>query len=117
MPICPRCQHQVKATDLTCGYCSLQLKAHGHPSIELYRAQPNEVLCPTCVYHLDDSCTFPQRPDATSCTLYQSVDAEQERVTVAARSPTPSLHTFWQRYKVWLILLAIFGISLLLTVV
>lgn len=118
MPICPRCESQVKPTDLSCGYCGLQLKAHGHPSIELHRTQKGEVLCDTCAYHADDTCTFPQRPHAVTCTLYQSVTAETNREKGDQRSPAPapSLKLFWQRYRIWLILLAIFGVSLMLTV-
>lgn len=119
MPICPRCEHSVKTTDLACGRCGLQLKAHGHPSIELHRTTAGEVLCKTCAYDADDTCTFPQRPYAKTCTLYQSISAEAEREKGALRSPptaTFSAKLFWQRYKVWLILLAIFGVSLMLTV-
>lgn len=118
MPVCPRCEHPVKATDLVCSHCGLQLKAHGHPSIELHQSTAGEILCKTCAYDADDSCTFPQRPYAKTCTLYQSVTAEAERSQGGAQSPSqlPSLHIFWQRYKIWLILLAIFGISLILTV-
>jgi hypothetical protein len=118
MPICPRCEHQVKSADLACGHCGLQLKAHGHPSIELHRTTAGEVLCKTCAYDADDTCTFPQRPYATTCTLYQSISAEAAREKGEARSPTPapSFKLFWHRYKVWLILLAIFGVSLILTV-
>ena len=118
MPICPRCEHQVKPTDLVCGRCGLQLKAHGHPSIELHQTGSGETLCQTCAYDADDTCTFPQRPYAKTCTLYQSIAAEAEREKGDLRSPPspPSLKLFWHRYKVWLILLAIFGISLMLTV-
>lgn len=115
MPLCPRCQTRVEATDLGCPACKLQLKAHGHPGVELHQAAADSVLCTTCVYHQDDSCTFPQRPLATTCTLYQSIDAEQARLTeIQPRSPAPA--QFWQRYRVWFVLLALFGISLLLTV-
>lgn len=119
MPLCPRCENQVKPTDLVCGRCRLQLKAHGHPSIELHQTTSGEVLCKTCAYDADDTCTFPQRPYATTCTLYQSLEAEAEREKGTVRSPKsppPSLSLIWQRYRVWIILLAIFGISLLLTV-
>jgi hypothetical protein len=119
MPLCPRCDNQVKATDLVCGRCRLQLKAHGHPSIELHQASTDEVLCQTCAYDADDTCTFPQRPHARTCTLYQSITAEAERAKGPVRSPKPppSLAVIWYRYRVWIILLAIFGISLLITVV
>ncbi|WP_204140118.1 hypothetical protein [Halomicronema sp. CCY15110] len=118
MPLCPRCDNQVKATDLVCARCRLQLKAHGHPSIELHQATTDEVLCQTCAYDADDTCTFPQRPHARTCTLYQSITAEAERAqgTVRSPQPAPSLAVIWYRYRVWIILLAIFGISLLITV-
>ncbi|MEM9117594.1 MAG: hypothetical protein AAGD09_06895 [Cyanobacteria bacterium P01_F01_bin.56] len=119
MPLCPRCEHQVKPTDLVCNRCHLQLKAHGHPSIELHQTMTGEVLCQTCAYDADDTCTFPQRPRARTCTLYQSITAEAERERGQVRSPAAapaSLSVVWQRYRVWIILLAIFGISLLITV-
>ena len=118
MPLCPRCENQVKAIDLVCGRCGLQLKAHGHPSIELYQTTSGDFLCQTCTYNADDTCTFPQRPYAKTCTLYQSISAEAEREKGELRTPStsPSLRLLWQRYKVWLVLLAIFGISLMLTV-
>lgn len=119
MPLCPRCENQVKPTDLVCGRCRLQLKAHGHHRIELHQTTSGEVLCKTCAYDVDDTCTFPQRPHAKTCTLYQSIEAEAEREKEARRSPKPpppSLSLVWQRYRVWIILLAIFGVSLLLTV-
>jgi len=115
MPICPRCEHQVKATDLNCTACGLQLKAHGHPSIELHQSiNQDEVLCTTCAYHADDSCTFPQRPHAKACTLYQPLHQAVEQTTAELRSPARPLRSLWQRHRLWLILLALFGISLLI---
>lgn len=115
MPICSRCQNQVKATALVCPHCGLQLKAHGHPSIELYQAGSEELLCASCIYHEDDSCTFPQRPYAQSCTLYQSIQAEDEQMLEV--KPSFSFRNIWERYRVWLVLVALFGISLLITIV
>lgn len=79
MPTCPRCQATVEATMIQCPRCQLTLKAHGHPGIPLHRAVDDEALCATCRYHADDSCNFPHRPLAQTCTLYrplrdQSVD-------------------------------------------
>lgn len=112
MPICPRCQNHIKTTDLTCPRCRLELKAHGHPGIELHRATGEEVLCQSCAYQEDDSCTLPQRPHAKACTLYQSVNAVEEVIEYKPQSSP--LKLLWQRHRVWLILLAIFGISLLI---
>ncbi len=117
MPLCDRCNHLVKPTDLICTTCGLQLKAHGHPSIDLYQSLDDTILCESCVYHHDESCTFPQRPQARSCTLYQSTDAPA--VELATRSPVatgPSMSWIWQRYKTWLILGALFSVCLLLAV-
>jgi len=41
----------------------------------LHRAQGDQILCPTCVYEADNSCNFPQRPQAKTCTLYQNIEA------------------------------------------
>lgn len=114
MPLCPRCRNPIAATDLVCPACKLQLKAHGHPAIDLHQALGTASLCQSCAYHVDDSCTFPQRPNATACTLYQSVDAEAERVLTPPHRPT---YPVWQRYRVWILVLVLFGISLLLTIV
>lgn len=114
MPICPRCQNPVKAADLTCPRCRLELKAHGHPGIELHQAIGDEVLCKECTYHADDSCTLPQRPYAQTCTLYVSVNAVEEAIAYTPQSSF--LQTLWQRHRVWVILGLILGFSLLLTV-
>jgi len=78
MPSCPRCQATVEPTAIQCPRCRLSLKAFGHPGIPLHRTEGEESLCMTCVYHADDTCNFPQRPDAQTCTLYRSVNAEPE---------------------------------------
>ncbi|MEM6450109.1 MAG: zinc ribbon domain-containing protein [Cyanobacteria bacterium P01_D01_bin.105] len=78
MPVCPRCSSPISSEALSCPRCNLALKAHGHPGIDLHRATSSEPLCATCTYDADDSCTFPKRPHATSCTLYQSLDAQPE---------------------------------------
>ncbi len=117
MPRCPRCDHWVKPTDLVCGTCQLTLKAHGHPSIELHRAAHGTALCVDCLYHADDSCTFPQRPHAQTCTLYQPTNSTPQPGNQPERSranPAPLTH-LWQRHKIWVILLGIFALSLLLT--
>lgn len=70
MPECPRCHHPVEAQAIACPSCHLALKAHGHPGIPLYRAEQGTYLCQSCLYDQDETCTFPQRPYATECTLY-----------------------------------------------
>lgn len=39
-------------------------------NVLLHKAPGTEPLCNTCTYHLDNTCTEPQRPEATECTLY-----------------------------------------------
>ena len=114
MPTCPRCQYKVKATDLICPRCRLELKAHGHPGIELHQAVGEEVLCKSCTYQEDDSCTLPQRPYAKACTLYHSMNAVEEVIEYQPQSSF--LRILWQRYRIGIILLAIFGISLLIAI-
>lgn len=67
---CPNCNQPLESGAIACPYCRTELKAYGHPGIPLYRADAAEFLCTTCIYHQDDSCTFPQRPYAKTCTLY-----------------------------------------------
>lgn len=73
MSTCPRCQQNVSSQAITCPYCYNQLKAYGHPGIPLHQAQGDSFLCDTCAYHQDDSCNFPKRPHAKTCTLYQDI--------------------------------------------
>ncbi|HIK45622.1 MAG TPA: hypothetical protein IGR64_12175 [Leptolyngbyaceae cyanobacterium M65_K2018_010] len=70
---CPRCQATIEPTTIQCPRCQLTLKAHGHPGIPLHRAAGEEALCTTCRYDADNTCNFPHRPQAQTCTLYRSV--------------------------------------------
>ena len=92
---CPRCQATIEPTTIQCPHCRLTLKAHGHPGIPLHRTEGDGFLCGTCVYDADDSCNFPQRPHAQTCTLYRSVNAAAELAEI-----TPSAGEqigFWLR--------------------
>jgi hypothetical protein len=91
---CPRCQAALEPTAIQCPRCRLTLKAFGHPGIPLHRTEGEEPLCTTCVYHADDTCNFPQRPDAQTCTLYRSVNAEP------MLAPVPP--SFGQKVRFWL---------------
>ncbi|QIZ72346.1 ATP-binding protein [Oxynema aestuarii] len=39
-------------------------------TVLLHKSPGNEPLCSSCTYNLDDTCTFPERPEAKECTLY-----------------------------------------------
>lgn len=109
MPQCPQCDRAISSTATKCPHCQLLLAAHGHAGMTLQRATGKEPLCTTCLYDQDDSCTFPQRPTAMTCTLYQDV----------AATPEPTRQEIyripWQRkYGFRIVVFSIIGLSLLL---
>ncbi|PSN18549.1 hypothetical protein C7271_11960 [filamentous cyanobacterium CCP5] len=114
MATCPRCQASIAGDSIKCPRCQLPLKAHGHPGIPLHRADQGESLCLSCQYHFDDSCTYPQRPVATTCTLYQPVS------TAPSPSSPPAEPTAWKiqrwlgRHGALIAITGLLGLSLLL---
>ncbi|NEP17937.1 MAG: zinc ribbon domain-containing protein [Leptolyngbya sp. SIO4C1] len=105
MPTCPRCDQTVAADAVVCPHCRLELKAYGHPGMTLYRAEQDTYLCDTCRYHLDDTCNFPQRPTAKTCTLYEDVNAV---------TPPPAVYRipWWRRHLGWIALGVVVAVSL-----
>ncbi|QQE65070.1 hypothetical protein GFS31_17550 [Leptolyngbya sp. BL0902] len=93
-----------------CPRCQLVLKAHGHPGIPLHRALDGEPLCATCRYHADDSCNFPQRPQAQTCTLYRPPIQETEEHRFPPRRGF--LGQRWRQYQGLGAVLALLLISL-----
>jgi hypothetical protein len=85
MPNCPRCDYLLQETAISCPQCGSALTAYGHPGILLHQAQEDAFLCPTCVYERDDTCTFPQRSHAKTCTLYR--DFRKPPSLLTKRSP------------------------------
>ncbi|MDY6782493.1 MAG: zinc ribbon domain-containing protein [Cyanobacteriota bacterium] len=79
MSNCPQCNQLVEAEAIRCPHCNTALKAFGHPGIPLYQTTAQTSLCDSCLYHEDDTCTFPQRPYAKTCTLYCDRDHPPER--------------------------------------
>jgi C4-type Zn-finger protein len=75
---CHRCKSKVSPQAVTCPHCGTELKAFGHPGIPLHRAKENEYLCKSCTYDADDTCTYPQRPFAKECTLYQNIEQRKQ---------------------------------------
>lgn len=117
MPDCPRCHQLVEPQAITCPHCRTPLKAHGHPGMPLYRATGAEPLCLTCTYHADDTCTFPKRPEAMDCTLYND---HRKQTLIAAQSGYQSsdrLKTWVKRNGGLLALLGLVLLSLLLVLV
>jgi len=116
MPNCPRCHQTVDSQAVNCPYCRTPLKAFGHPGIPLHRAAGDEALCKTCTYHLDDSCTFPQRPYATECTLYQNIEQKQleEEQRQKSKSPTVVLQNWVKRNQSLLLILGLLLVCFLI---
>lgn len=98
MPHCYRCQQLVDEQAVLCPHCKAPLKAFGHPGIPLYRAetQGEEFLCDRCLYHEDNTCNFPQRPYAKTCTLFRDRDAPLKP------SPEAMRPTGIRAWKAWL---------------
>lgn len=114
MSECPRCHQLVDSKAIVCPYCRTTLKAHGHPGMTLHRSTSAEPLCKTCVYDADDSCTFPQRPHARECTLYQDVSAPL--VSSPVKYGGEFLSKAWfRRNLVWIVLIGLVILSLVVT--
>ena len=97
MTSCPKCQTPVDDRALNCPNCDNPLKAFGHPGMPLYQSTDGTSLCDRCTYHLDDTCNFPQRPYAKTCTLFH--DASEPLVEVVA---TPTSRLGWRGVRNWL---------------
>ncbi|MEL7492650.1 MAG: zinc ribbon domain-containing protein [Cyanobacteria bacterium J06554_11] len=78
MTTCPKCDRTIPTTAITCPHCQTALTAHGHPGMPLYRATDDDYLCASCTYDADNSCNFPKRPTAKTCTLYQPIGTPAE---------------------------------------
>jgi hypothetical protein len=93
---CPRCHQPVAPQAVNCPKCNNPLKAFGHPGMLLYQAETGEFLCDRCIYHEDDSCNFPQRPLAKSCTLFHD-----RSIPLAEEVTSPAAQNGWLRLKNW----------------
>ena len=118
MSTCPHCHQPIDPQILRCPHCHAFLKAYGHPGIPLYQAQGEVFLCDSCTYHEDDTCTFPQRPYAKNCTLYEDKyhpAFEQLESTYTRKSwNRGNLQAWCQKNRGWLILLGLVAISFLI---
>ena len=113
MPNCPRCHQLVKSQAIICPHCQMELKAYGHPGITLHRATGDVPLCDSCIYHEDDTCTFPKRPYAKECTLYQD-RAVKDLYQKPQQNSSLSLRLWLQRNLIWLVLVGLIVVSFIL---
>ena len=97
MPSCPKCKQPVDSQAVICPHCKNTLKAFGHPGIPLYQSRDDSFLCDRCTYHLDDTCNFPKRPYAKSCTLFH--DAGTPLVEVSGRARKLGIKNWLYRYR------------------
>ncbi len=65
---CSRCSTLYPAQATHCPTCGKTSDYFGVPIIKATNA---EVLCTTCIYHAEETCTLPNYPRATQCTLYR----------------------------------------------
>jgi hypothetical protein len=114
MSECPRCHQPVDVQAIACPHCRLPLKAFGHPGIPLHRADREDYLCPTCLYHADDTCNFPQRPYAKDCTLYVNQSQQLRQVTPYKPKWTSLARSWFSRNAVWLTVGMLLLISILI---
>ena len=84
--------------------------------MSLNRTKDNRVLCNTCFYDADNSCIFPKRPHATSCTLYQNAEQKTEGPTGIERKPLYPV-PWWQKInQLWLALGILIAVSMLIAI-
>jgi hypothetical protein len=112
---CPRCHQKVAPQAVSCPKCNNQLKAFGHPGIDLYQTKDGSWLCDRCIYHEDDSCNFPQRPYAKSCTLFhdRSVPLVEETIPLK-RGGIKAFKTWFFQNRGLIAISALILISILL---
>lgn len=94
MSNCPKCHQPVDSQAIQCPHCNNLLKAFGHPGMPLYQSEDESSLCDRCTYDRDDSCNFPQRPYAKSCTLFHDAS-----VPLVAESAIPRSAQGWLGIK------------------
>lgn len=114
MSYCSRCQQPVKSTAVNCPHCGILLKAHGHPGIPLHQAAGESYLCDTCKYHEDDTCTFPQRPYAKTCSLYHDKSIPLVESNTYKLSGGAAIKAWCRRNRGVLAVVALVAIALIL---
>jgi hypothetical protein len=75
-------------------------------------------LCECCLYHRDNSCTYPQRPHAKSCILFHDIERP---LTVEKADYKPQWQAFrgirmrCYYHRRWAIVAVLIGISIAIT--
>lgn len=107
MANCPRCHQLINNQVVKCPHCHTLLKAYGHPGIPLYQAIDVDFLCDRCIYHEEDTCNYPQRPYAKTCTLFhdKSKPLLEEAVNFRYNQTIFGIFKAWCRSNQGLILL------------
>ncbi len=115
MASCSYCRNLIDQNALRCPYCQKTLKAFGHPGIPLHQATDDQFLCDRCTYHHDDTCTYPQRPYAKTCTLFHDHQEPLVEKFNAKRSlsgnPLQNLKRWMRRHQRVLLFLGLIVIS------
>ena len=116
---CPKCDLSVDSQAIKCPHCNNPLKAFGHPGIPLYQAESGTYLCDRCYYHHDDSCNYPQRPYAETCTMFHDANEPLVLETPQYRSPggLVGFKLWCDRNKGLLLICGVIAISIALVVI
>ena len=116
---CPKCDRPVASQTVKCPHCGNSLKAFGHPGIPLYQAEKGTYLCDRCYYHHDDTCNYPQRPYAKTCTMFHDASQPLTAEDTAYDSPggITGFKLWCDRNRGLLILMGIIAFSVVLVVV
>ena len=115
---CPKCDRHIDSQAIKCPHCNNPLKAFGHRGIPLYQAEKDTYLCDRCYYDRDDSCNYPQRPYAKTCTMFHDAD---EPLVAETPSYSPGgikeFRLWCNRNRGLLIILGLIVFSIVLVVV
>ena len=117
MPTCSRCHQIIDSQAISCPHCGNELKAFGHPGIPLYQATDATFLCDRCIYHEDDSCNYPQRPYAKTCTLFHDKSlplVDNFQYSPSKGSPIRAFQVWCSNNRGLLLIASILLISLLI---
>ncbi len=118
MPNCSNCDRLVDSQAIQCPHCQNPLKAFGHPGIPLHQAEAGTYLCDRCYYHQDDSCNYPQRPLAKTCTMFHdaNIPLVAEPTQIKNKDSLVSLKLWCSRNKGLLIILILVIVSIALVI-